>query len=423
MPFCHILAIFKLMLHLLYVYIGGVMLCLFESGRLFGRFACALYLSVLLLAYAPYLMAQTPPDAIPNTNEGDFLPLTTQGNDEDNPQSDILPDLAADTQDTQTRLDRIDETLRLLTRQFEALPLANSLPVRNGADQEALLVRLVAIEEQLQSLQSNGLAANASGAGADTASTTELADLRVRLTQIEDIMRALNGQIEQVAFNLTKLAERFEQVAADTEFRFQELELATRRSGGNPARATDETQVLGTLSAPLPVEQITTGEELSLVGEAPLDNGRTLAAVPPNQTQQTSNTPQGTPANPRELYDDALDKLRQGAYGEAQVQPVNFLQFFPKHNLAGNAQYWLGETHYVQRDFKAAAAAFLRGYTDYAESRKAPDSLLKLGMTLIMMGEKSTGCDAFAELASRFPDASQPVIQRAEIERQRADCL
>lgn len=399
------------------------MFCLFDSGRHFGRFACALCLFAVLLAGAPYLMAQSPPEATPNANEGDFLPLTTQGNDEDNPQSDILPDLAADTQDMQTRLDRIDETLRLLTRQFEALPLANSLPVRN-ADQEALLARLVAIEEQLQSLQANGLSANADGAGADTASTTELADLRVRLTQIEDIMRALNGQIEQVAFNLTKLAERFEQVAADTEFRFQELELATRQnSGGNRARATDETQVLGTLSAPLPVEQIITGEEVSLVGEAPLDNGRTLAAVPPNQTQQSSNTPAGTPPNPRDLYDDALDKLRQGAYGEAQMQLASFLQFFPKHNLAGNAQYWLGETHYVQRDFKAAAAAFLRGYTDYAESRKAPDSLLKLGMTLIMMGEKSTGCDAFAELASRFPDASQPVIQRAEIERQRADCL
>ncbi|MDD9798822.1 MAG: hypothetical protein OXT03_07040, partial [Alphaproteobacteria bacterium] len=165
-----------------------------------------------------------------------------------------MPALSADTQNMQARLDRIDETLRLLTRQFEALPLANSLPVRNGADQEALLARLVAIEEQLQSLQSNGLASNAGGAGADTASITELADLRVRLTQIESIMRALNGQIEQVAFNLTKLAERFEQVAADTEFRFQELELTTRQnSGGNRAQAADETQVLGTLSAPLPV--------------------------------------------------------------------------------------------------------------------------------------------------------------------------
>ncbi|MDD9797866.1 MAG: tol-pal system protein YbgF, partial [Alphaproteobacteria bacterium] len=202
------------------------------------------------------------------------------------------------------------------------------------------------------------------------------------------------------------------------------LELATRQNScSNRARATDETQVLGTLSAPLPVEQITTGEAVSLVGEAPLDNGRTLATVPPSQTQQNANTPSGTPPDPRELYDSALDKLRQGAYGDAQMQLANFLQFYPKHSLAGNAQYWLGETHYVQRNFKAAAAAFLRGYTDYAESRKAPDSLLKLGMTLIMMGEKSTGCDAFAELASRFPDASQPVIQRAEIERQRADCL
>ena len=58
------------------------------------------------------------------------------------------------------------------------------------------------------------------------------------------------------------------------------------------------------------------------------------------------------------------------------------------HKLAGNAQYWLGETHYVRRDYKAAATAFLNGYTTFENSPKAPDSLLKLGMTLVVMGEK-----------------------------------
>jgi tol-pal system protein YbgF len=90
--------------------------------------------------------------------------------------------------------------------------------------------------------------------------------------------------------------------------------------------------------------------------------------------------------------------------------------------LAGNAQYWLGETHYVRRQYKQAAQAFLSGYTTYSKSKKAPDSLLKLGMTLTAMGEKKTGCDAFAELGARFPDAPQAVAKRADIERKRANC-
>lgn len=310
------------------------------------------------------------------------------------------------------RLTAIDETLRLLNRRMEVMPIGGTLPPVDGGAQQELLGRLETIENQLLSMsQPSGqiISGDVDSAG--------VADLRVRLTQIEEVMRSLNGQLEDVAFRLTKFSERFEQVTADTEFRFQELEIATRQQSGmaGDQNIASEPQVLGTIAvAPgADVEMIAKSGGATLIGEQ--------TAQSPTGT--LPSTPSADGQSPKDLYDLALGKLRLGAYEEAQKDLKQFLSLFPKDRLAGNAQYWLGETYYVQRNYKEATAAFLTGYTDYADSVKAPDSLLKLGMTLLVLGEKKTGCDAFAELSARFPDASQSIIQRAEIESQRAECL
>ena len=126
--------------------------------------------------------------------------------------------------------------------------------------------------------------------------------------------------------------------------------------------------------------------------------------------------------DPKDLYERALADLRAGAYSGAQTDFEQMLTRFPAHKLAGNAQYWLGETFYVRRQLKQAAEAFLAGYTTYQQSTKAPDSLLKLGMTLAAMGEKKTSCDAFKELAVKFPQAPLAIAKRAQIEKSRVGC-
>ena len=92
--------------------------------------------------------------------------------------------------------------------------------------------------------------------------------------------------------------------------------------------------------------------------------------------------------NPQALYERALGDLQSGDYAGARVDFSILVEKFPSHKMAGHAQYWLGETFYVQRQYKQAAQAFLAGYTTYAGSKKAPDSLLKLGMTLTRFGRK-----------------------------------
>ena len=342
-----------------------------------------------------------------SAQESSFRPLNI-----DDIDAPSILDSTSETADIARKMAEIDETLRLLSRRLEAMPLPGSRALQADENQQELLARLSAMELQLQTLNQAHL---------DEAAKTKnnldeagVADLRVRLTGIEEIMRNLNGQLEDVSFRLTKLSERFEQVAADTEFRFQEMELAARQNRGG---AGADSQVLGRLKTKRPaiVSRNGDGDNIALVGEAPPAN---VTIVPGrNVAVAKEDLP-----DPRKLYDEALANLRNGKIEEAQDRLIFFLTNYKKHKLRGNAQYWLGETYYVRRDYKAAAEAFLAGYTDYAQSAKAPDSLLKLGMTLIVLGEKKTGCDAFAELASRFPKAPRSVIQRAEIERQRAAC-
>ena len=345
------------------------------------------------------------------------------------PLVDIAP-VAEDTNQTElleltTKLDAkmtaIEEALSFINRRLESLPLGNALPLQQDQNQQELLQRLSEIESRLLDMaQNNNVNSGANSGALDQAG---VADLRLRLGQIEEVMRTLNGQIEDVSFRLTKLGERFEQIAADTEFRFQELELATRKNASSYAQAsadaqtTSEPQVLGTIKVQktAPIHQAQEAEAAVLVGEARLVEDDPLGA----RTNEDVLPVQ----DPLSVYDEALQKLRMGAYEEAQEKLVYFLEYHKAHKLAGNAQYWLGETYYVRRDYKSAASAFLEGYTTFSKSQKAPDSLLKLGMTLMIMGEKETGCDAFAELSSKFPDANQSVIQRAEIERQRAGCV
>ncbi len=127
-------------------------------------------------------------------------------------------------------------------------------------------------------------------------------------------------------------------------------------------------------------------------------------------------------ANPKQLYETAYGYLLQRDYGSAETAFTDFLKKFPNDSLSGNAQYWLGETYFVRGQYKAAASSFLKGYSTYSQSGKAPDSLLKLAMSLDRLGQKDAACSSFSELASKFPTAAQNVKARAQSERQRIGC-
>ena len=120
--------------------------------------------------------------------------------------------------------------------------------------------------------------------------------------------------------------------------------------------------------------------------------------------------------SPEKQYEFATSFLKVGDYNTAERALKEFVQTNPNHQLAGNAQYWFAETFRIRQLYVDAASAYLEGYQKYPQSEKAPDNLLKLGVSLVQIGEKDQGCMMIVGLAKEYPDASQSILQKAKYE-------
>jgi len=161
----------------------------------------------------------------------------------------------------------------------------------------------------------------------------------------------------------------------------------------------------GTAQPPAPAPQ--GGVIAGLANPAPLPGGVRTAPVTDG---------------PETEYQTAYGYLLQQDYGAAQTAFREFIARYPKTPLAGNAQYWLGETHYVRGAYKNAAVAFLKGYEKYGDGNKGPDSLLKLALSLGKLRQNAAACTSLSELGTRFPNAPQGLLARATAEKRRLRC-
>jgi tol-pal system protein YbgF len=147
--------------------------------------------------------------------------------------------------------------------------------------------------------------------------------------------------------------------------------------------------------------------------------GGDQAAAAATRAAAPAAAPSGTP---QEQYNYAFGLLRQANYPAAEQSLRAFVQRYPNDPLAGNAQYWLGETYYVRQDYNNAATVFAEGYHKYPKGGKAADDLLKLGMSLGQLGQKADACRAFTRLDRDFPGAPSNVKERAADEKKRLAC-
>lgn len=296
-------------------------------------------------------------------------------------------------------------TLRL-TRIEQLLRAQQNL---QNADVLTAIEQILTRFDALQGASANR-AASPSGQSSGSFDDQQAADLRLRLSALEETSRHIRGQTDEILRLLGEMEENRARASADSEFRFQALEgkLRQRENAGS-----EEPVVIGTVAP-----------SATISGDAEImpRSGPLVGEDADNPALESAGTPLEALADPEKLYDRGLALLRDGKYAPAREDFKAILKNYPQHERAGNAQYWLGESYYVERDFKQAAEAFLAGYTVYEKSGKAPDSLLKLGMALAALDQKSTACDAFAELAVKFPDASQAIKKRADIEKNRAGC-
>jgi tol-pal system protein YbgF len=250
-----------------------------------------------------------------------------------------------------------------------------------------------------------------------------LARFEVRLARIEEELRQLTGRVEQLEFGQRALEGRIDQLIQDLDQRLLALE-----GGGGP---TAQEGGPATRQALAPADASAGGEGTQGGAEAPPADERTLGVVPQSallglprpEPGTIPPPPQTTNLPPQQQYDAAMQLLRAGDYAGAEGGLQLFLEVNPEHALAPNAAYWLAETHYVRKSYAAAAAAFARNYRVYGrDDTKAPDNLLKLGMSLQGLQETDKACRTYAELAKEFPNAPVHIQQALSRERERADC-
>ncbi|WP_374650707.1 tol-pal system protein YbgF [Dongia sp.] len=291
-----------------------------------------------------------------------------------------------------------------------------------------LRAELQQLKQQVTFLE-NQMPKGGTGVGGGTVA----AQTEVRFQQYDQQMSQLTGQIEQLELKINDLADKFDRMQKDTEFRLGELEKAS--AGGAaamPPVAGAETGV----AAPTDTAAAASGAvdpgappqptQPGVMGTLSSDQMQNLPQAPAGAAEQAAAgaaTSVVLPGNsPQEQYDYATGLVQRGAYAEAEIALKSFVAEHPKDPLAGNAQYWLGETYYVRSDFKNAAVAFAEGYQKYPKSAKSADNLLKLGMSLGQTGRNADACTAFRQLDKQFPEASQAIKDRAARAKQRYKC-
>ncbi|MCH9806587.1 MAG: tol-pal system protein YbgF [Alphaproteobacteria bacterium] len=288
--------------------------------------------------------------------------------------------------------------------------LAVSLPAW-AADSAALAKRVQQLEEQLVDMQVviGTLETMNSGGGVGPAPAAGYGPVgapayggggadSARLDGMETQIRALTAQIEQLSREVRSISAG----RRGSIDRGGPSYAAAPQVAGTQQRANDAATTYGGFGS----TTVTRGAEDGIGGFLSRDGGGAGVGG----------------GDPKQAYEQAYGYLLQEDYGAAETAFKNFLVRYPNHGLAGNAQYWLGESHYVRGEYKPAASAFLEGYEKYRKNAKAPDSLLKLAMSLDRLGQRDAACSSYSELASRYPNAPPHVKRRAQSERRRAGC-
>ena len=243
----------------------------------------------------------------------------------------------------------------------------------------------------------------------------------LKLSEIENEFQKLTNKFEEINFKLDKLSNRLSKVQADNQVRFQDLENGTISEGTEKkiTKKVDE-DVLPGSSQPQDLGSISYKDSTTNESSQQTQSIDTTATIVTEIFQSEEKIlPQ---ESPKKQYEFATSFLKVGDYSTAEKAFREFVQTNPDHDLAGNAQYWYAETFRIRQLYTDAASAYLEGYQKYPKGEKAPINLLKLGVSMVQIGEKDQGCKMINGVAKQYPDANQSVIQKAKYESQKFEC-
>ena len=236
----------------------------------------------------------------------------------------------------------------------------------------------------------------------------------LKLNEIENQFRELTNKFEEVNFKLDKLSTRVTKIQSDTQLRFSDLE-------NGVVSSPQEKQVsLPGSSKPQDFGAAPAYQTTNLPKEQSINSVESAQTVITQEPQERESLlPDKSPV---EQYEFAVSFMKVGDYETAEFALKEFIDKNKDHDLAGSAQYWYGETFRIRQLYSDAATAYLDGYQNYPKSKKAPDNLLKLGITMVELGEKDQGCKMISGLKKEYPKASKSVLQKAQYEQKKFKC-
>ena len=282
---------------------------------------------------------------------------------------------------------------------------------------DSILKQLQILQKDIKTLEKAVYSQPGTGMSSGKASNSNddvLTQHLLKLSDLEEQFKILTNSFEEINFKLDKLSSRITKVQTDNQIRFQDLEksgLGTVSSGIKKLPGSGEAQDLGTTLA------IPKTDEASPEYVQRTESIESVGTVVAETTERAEKILPET--SPEEQYKFAISFLKVGDYETAEFALREFVDVNPRHDLAGNAQYWYGETFRVRQLYQDAATAYLDGYQKYPKSSKAPVNLLKLGVMLVQIGEKEQGCSMILGVKNQYPEANQSVIQKSEYEKKK----
>ena len=237
----------------------------------------------------------------------------------------------------------------------------------------------------------------------------------LKLNEIEDQFRELTNKFEEVNFKLDKLSSRVTKIQSDNQLRFYDLENLDPEN-----KKTKAKKVLPGSSQPADFGANPGYSVTSLPDKQETSSIESAQTVITEEPEERESLLPDKP--PKEQYEFAVSFMKIGDYETAEFALKEFIQKNKEHDLAGNAQYWYGETFRIRQLYSDAATAYLDGYQNYPKSKKAPDNLLKLGITMVQLGEKDQGCKMISGVKKEYPKASKSVLQKAQYEQKKFKC-
>ena len=245
----------------------------------------------------------------------------------------------------------------------------------------------------------------------------------LKLSEIESQFQALTNNFEEINFKLDKLSSRLSKVQADNQIRFQDLENSI--SSGNIISSVTKDSNLTEEALPGSSQPQDLGA-ISYKDNTTSETSQQITSIDTTATVVTENFQSEEKILPDEApekqYEFATSFLKVGDYTTAERAFREFVNTNSDHELAGNAQYWYAETFRIRQLYTDAASAYLEGYQKYPKGEKAPINLLKLGVSMVQIGEKDQGCKMINGVEEQYPEANQSVIQKAKYESKKFEC-